>query len=171
MYPNPFLGLDTAENPVPYNILGMSMGHACRGVVLAASAFPGSFGLIAFPGDVFRVGIGQSYWSDRGFEREYGPGACGPVLYTQVWRDGGWCDFAKGTFDELRKQVVLLSGYPWPECPDVSPLKVRSFAPRTVRVTLDIVVEEGEDHPSRWSWAEMLDKAKGDVTFVSAKEV
>lgn len=132
MYPNPFIGLDTKDNPIPYNILGGGMGQSCRGIVLAASAFPATFGLYAFPGEVFRISIGASFWSDRGHEREYGPGACGPMLYTQ--RQIGpagekgpreWADFAKGSFDELRGQVTILPNHPWPACPDVSPLRVR----------------------------------------------
>lgn len=174
-YPNPFLDLDTTENPIPYNVLGGNMGYACKGIVLAASAFPATFGLCAFPGEVFRISISASFWSDRGFEREYGLWARGPVLYTQVLRgkgrDESWVDFAKGSFDELRGQVAIIENHPWPACPDVSPLKVRPFVPRTVRVTLDIEMTEGEDDPARWAWAEMLDKAEGDVTFVSARAV
>lgn len=126
IYKNPFIGLDTKDNPIPYNVLGGGMGYACKGVVLAASAFPATFGLYAFPGEVFRISIGASFWSDRGHEREYGPGACGPMLYTQrrVGTDD-WKDFAKGSFDELRGQVTILPNHPWPAAPDLSPLRVR----------------------------------------------
>jgi len=65
----------------------------------AASQFPLVFGLRAFPGKRFKVGIAQSYISEGVV-----------VLYTQVWNPERsiWVDFAKGTVDELSKEVVDL---------------------------------------------------------------
>lgn len=75
----------------------------------AIARFPYTFGLRAFPGDVFRISASASYFT--------GPGECGGtlMLYTQRLRNephkghGGddWVDFAKGTEAELRAQMTL----------------------------------------------------------------
>lgn len=65
----------------------------------AASNFPKEFGLRGFPGKVFSVSRGASYFSDRE----------GVMLYTYIREDGGqWAAFAKGSPSELRSQMVPL---------------------------------------------------------------
>ena len=76
----------------------------------AIRRFPTFFRLAAFAG-TFRIGERESYTHDR---------TRAPVLYTQCYRTkfgtpvdvaeiGEWCDFAKGTEQELRAQVRPLS--------------------------------------------------------------
>lgn len=70
-------------------------------VKAAMAEFPATFGLRAFPGDVFRIGERQSYVNDSGVV----------MLYTQrydVTREQ-WMDFAKGTAGELRREVVKVA--------------------------------------------------------------
>lgn len=63
----------------------------------AMAEFPESFGLRAFPGDVFRISKVASYVNDSGVV----------MLYTQRRANpGSWLDFAKGTAGELRAQIV-----------------------------------------------------------------
>jgi hypothetical protein len=64
----------------------------------AVASFPATFGLRAFPGDVFRVGPHSSYVNDSGE----------PTLYTEVRRGDQWLSFAKGTPAELRCEIVAL---------------------------------------------------------------
>lgn len=64
------------------------------------ATFPERFGLRAFPGETFRIGFDQSYWPK--------PDSVVPQLYTQRLVDDQWLDFAKGTPDELRKQLAKL---------------------------------------------------------------
>jgi len=61
----------------------------------AIARFPETFGLRAFPGETFRIGVWESYYSQEKV-----------LLYTQKLTKGEWVDFAKGTEDELRKQIV-----------------------------------------------------------------
>jgi hypothetical protein len=62
----------------------------------AVAAFPGTFGLRAFPGRVFRVSPRASYFSTL----------YGVMLYTEVQDERGqWSDFAKGTPSELSAQI------------------------------------------------------------------
>jgi hypothetical protein len=61
----------------------------------AAATFPATFGLRAFPDGLFRISLDASYYSDDGV-----------MLYTEVQRDGAWLAFAKGTPEELRREVV-----------------------------------------------------------------
>lgn len=69
--------------------------EAKAAVAEAVAGFPGTFGLRAYPGDTFRVCPRASYVSgDR------------VLLYTQRLVRGEWLDFAKGTADELRRQLV-----------------------------------------------------------------
>ena len=75
-----------------------------------AATFPATFGLRAFPGDTFRISESSSYFN-------------GPMLsceeqhlmlyverhkksHTERKRGDEWVDFAKGTAEELRRQVV-----------------------------------------------------------------
>jgi hypothetical protein len=74
----------------------------------AIATFPETFGLRAYPGDVFRLSERSSYVANDA--------ATVPTLYTQCWRSRAagwhcdeWCDFAKGTPDELRRQLVKAS--------------------------------------------------------------
>jgi hypothetical protein len=70
-----------------------------RGRINAAIAqFPATFGLRAYPGETFRIGIAQSYINDAGEI----------MLYTQRQTAGEWLDFAKGTAHELRLELVHL---------------------------------------------------------------
>ncbi len=71
----------------------------------AIAQFPAEFGLRPFPGKLFRISRNASYISGGLF----GGGAVPEHeirLYTQVLKDGQWLDFAKGSPDELRAQVV-----------------------------------------------------------------
>jgi hypothetical protein len=61
--------------------------------------FPPTFGLRAYPGDVFRISRTASYFSDY-------PALGTLYLYTQVRRGDQWLDFCKGTSAELRAQIV-----------------------------------------------------------------
>lgn len=64
----------------------------------AIAKFPSTFGLRAFPGETFRLSRSASYMS--------GPT---PMLYTErLCEDGTWRDFAKGTTEELLRNVVTL---------------------------------------------------------------
>ncbi len=64
-----------------------------------AATFPETFGLRGFPGKVFRVSLSSSYMGDDGRIR----------LYTEVrhW-NGTWSDWAKGTEEELRREIVAV---------------------------------------------------------------
>lgn len=63
------------------------------------TSFPETFGLRAFPGDVFRVSEGSSYYSQT----------YGVMVYTErKLEDGRWVDFCKGTPGELRREMVKL---------------------------------------------------------------
>ena len=61
--------------------------------------FPAEFGLMAFPGGVFRINPQTSYFGDYP-----APGTL--YLYTEKRTATGWTDFCKGTPDELRAQIV-----------------------------------------------------------------
>ncbi len=66
----------------------------------ACAEFPKTFGLRAFPGEVFRVDDYDSYLNDNG----------GITFYTHRLNkeNGRWNAFAKGTKSELMAQIVLL---------------------------------------------------------------
>ena len=64
----------------------------------AIARFPKTFGLRAFPGKTFQISPQSSFVGDGGNVQ----------LYTQVLKDGKWLDFARGTEDELRKEVIKL---------------------------------------------------------------
>lgn len=64
----------------------------------AMATLPATFGLRAFPGDVFRVCEQTSYVNDSDVL----------MLYTEVLRGDKWLDFAKGTVRELTREVVQL---------------------------------------------------------------
>jgi hypothetical protein len=70
-------------------------------VKAAIEKFPKVFGLRAFPGKEFSISETASYYSDM----EH----C-VMLYVFVYDSGAarWKDFAKGTFNELRKEIVEL---------------------------------------------------------------
>ncbi len=74
------------------------MNDECKAIALVIATFPAEFGLCAFPGDRFRIGERESYFG--------GPGNGTLMLYTQRWNGREWCDFAKGTEAELRRQIV-----------------------------------------------------------------
>jgi hypothetical protein len=69
-----------------------------KAVADSVARFPITFGLRAFPGDVFRVSPSSSYYSET----------YGVMLYTEVLRVNKWMSFAKGTPDELLREVVKL---------------------------------------------------------------
>ena len=64
----------------------------------AIALFPDRFGLLAFPGETFRIVRSACYYSDEN----------GPMLYTYVLRDGDWVSFAKGTVEELQREFKEL---------------------------------------------------------------
>ena len=68
----------------------------CDKIKAAIARFPATFGLRAFPGNLFRIGERESYVSTGG----------AVMLYTQRLVDGRWQDFAKGTEAELRREIV-----------------------------------------------------------------
>jgi hypothetical protein len=68
-----------------------------QAVLDAIARFPETFGLRAYPGETFRIGVRESYFSDH--QRQV-------LLYTQrQMPDGQWRDFAKGSEEELRRQI------------------------------------------------------------------
>lgn len=68
----------------------------------AAAGFPATFGLRAFPDEVFKIDRSASYVT-RGRD-----GAPSVMLYTVIKSGGDWLDFAKGAPSELRAQIVHL---------------------------------------------------------------
>jgi hypothetical protein len=62
------------------------------------AAFPETFGLRAYPGLVFRIDLNDSYVRDDGDMQ----------LYTHVQRGDKWLSFAKGSPDELLREIVCL---------------------------------------------------------------
>lgn len=72
--------------------------HVCEPETIetAAARFPATFGLRGFPGKTFRISKESSFMRDAT-----------AVLYTQIQTPSGWYDFAKGTADELSREVVL----------------------------------------------------------------
>lgn len=72
--------------------------QADAAVAAAVASFPPSFGLRAYSGDTFRVSSSSSYVSGGRV-----------VLYTErLGADGQWRDFAKGSADQLREQMIAL---------------------------------------------------------------
>jgi hypothetical protein len=71
----------------------------------AIAEFPETFGLRAFPGDVFKLSSQASYVNDGGQVQ----------LYTMIKKEDAksptgycWLSFAKGTANELRREIVRL---------------------------------------------------------------
>ena len=62
-----------------------------------AAKFPATFGLRAFPGQVFRISLASSFVSEGQV-----------ILYTEVKRPDGWVSFCKGTTAELLRNIVKL---------------------------------------------------------------
>jgi hypothetical protein len=59
------------------------------------ASFPATFGLRSRPGEVFRISKAYSYVNDDGIV----------MLYTEVKRGNDWLSYAKGTVEELEKQI------------------------------------------------------------------
>ena len=91
----------------------MTLDEELKAIKEVIATFPATFGLRAFPGDRFRIGERQSYFG--------GAGNNTMMLYTQRLKttqvkngpskgqyQDEWVDFAKGTPEELRRQVVKL---------------------------------------------------------------
>lgn len=57
--------------------------------------FPPTFGLRGFPGDTFRLGLEACFESNGVL-----------MVYTQRLIGESWADFAKGTVEELRREIV-----------------------------------------------------------------
>ncbi len=85
----------------------MNWSEEQRAVAEAALKFPKEFGLRAFPGNKFCVSVSASYW-DSGVYLGKPPHEAGPILYTNVWKGDRWIPFAKGTPEELEKEIVTL---------------------------------------------------------------
>ena len=66
-------------------------------VETAIELFPATFGLRAFPGKVFRISVQSSY-----------PSQDDVVLYTEVQDGDKWLSFAKGSVEEMQRNVVPL---------------------------------------------------------------
>jgi hypothetical protein len=75
----------------------LTMREQEKMVADAMATFPETFGLLAYSG-TFRIGESQSYVNDYGVV----------MLYTQKLIQGEWYDFAKGSPEELRAQIVPL---------------------------------------------------------------
>ena len=75
----------------------MTIEEELKLVADAAAMFPAEFGLRGFPGKKFRVNLNNSYVST---------GTATVQLYTDIWVCDRWLDFAKGTIEELTKEVV-----------------------------------------------------------------
>lgn len=61
------------------------------------ATFPATFGLRAFPGEVFRLSLDASYFVDTTATKLH--------LYTQRKAGDQWLCFCKGEPDELRREV------------------------------------------------------------------
>lgn len=66
------------------------------------ATFPDTFGLRGFPGELFRISEDSSYFGGKMCSCEEGD----LILYTERKRGEVWSDFAKGTAEELRGQIV-----------------------------------------------------------------
>ena len=64
----------------------------------AMAQFPDTFGLRAYPGQTFRISKSSSYVNDNGVL----------VLYTEVQRGAYWLSSAKGSVDELRREIICV---------------------------------------------------------------
>jgi hypothetical protein len=64
----------------------------------AKAEFPSIFGLVAYPGEIFRISDSSSYLNDAGVV----------MLYTEIKKRGAWHSFCKGSPSELRTQVRKL---------------------------------------------------------------
>ena len=75
---------------------GLKKGEKQQAAIAKVIAtFPETFGLRGYPDYVFRIGKRESYFSGDTLN-----------LYTQRLVKGKWVDFAKGSEDELRAQIV-----------------------------------------------------------------
>ena len=95
-------------------LMGLSSFEAAIGpreerrlIEKAARKFPKEFGLRNFPGSRFRISLRSSLW-DTGYYHGKPDHPPGPLLYTQIFQDGKWVDFAKGTPAELRSEIMRL---------------------------------------------------------------
>lgn len=71
-----------------------------QGAILAQviATFPTTFGLRGHPGQTFRISARASYFPRLDSKV--------PTLYTErLWDDGVWHDFAKGSAEELRREI------------------------------------------------------------------
>jgi len=77
-------------------------------IVEAMENFPEVFGLKAFPGSVFCISLDDSFvnTSRNPETNEYDIKTV--MLYTRILTNGEWKAFAKGTVEELQKNVVDL---------------------------------------------------------------
>lgn len=96
------------------------------------ATFPRTFGLRAHDG-VFHISSWDSYFTGPG------PGQGLLMLYTEKLRDNGeWVSFAKGTEDELRRQIVPL--------PEAKPKRQRAKGARYEVVVSNLgSVHKGSD--------------------------
>lgn len=96
---------------------GLTYDEQIERVKQVCSTFPATFGLRAFPGDVFRVEPRDSYIHDtQGYV----------VLYTHIKKGDMWSGFAKGTEQELRAQMV-----------SIEPIKIRQKSHSGPRMNTD----------------------------------
>ncbi len=66
-------------------------------ILFAAMEFPNTFGLLEFPDDTFRVSVQSSYISGDTV-----------MLYTERLVNGKWLSFAKGTANELHREMTYI---------------------------------------------------------------
>jgi hypothetical protein len=64
------------------------------------ATFPATFGLRGYPGEIFRLSLDASFFSDSTSKALY--------LYTQRQDGDKWSCFVKGTESELRRNIVKL---------------------------------------------------------------
>jgi len=64
----------------------------------AITKFPATFGLAAYPGEIFRISTAHSYVNDSRVLQ----------LYTERLVNGKWESFTKGTVEELSRTYRIL---------------------------------------------------------------
>jgi DNA repair protein RadC len=92
---NGYVQYEAGEAPAKMK-LGIAGEETPRQLIdRAADTFPDEFGMREFPGKRFRINRRNSYISDSGV-----------TLYTETWNGDRWVDFAKGSPEELHREVV-----------------------------------------------------------------
>jgi hypothetical protein len=113
-------------------------------IARAIAEFPNEFGLRAFPGKRFRINHGNSYYSN------------GVMLYTDVLGDDGkWLAFAKGSPEELHREVVKLLR----RCGDIVKFSAQPYHSGTGKI-----VEIAKNHDAIGGWDVTIEVIEGTTT-------